>query len=138
MLSVAAHADEPEAAAIAFAALSAVTPLDDDRGVVYPDFILALLPLAARAALEKLMLSSRYEFKSDLMRSSWLAGIAEGKAEGRAAAKAEIVLKLLRLKGLSPSEAQQQRVLACADEATLDLWTERVLTATRLDDVFAG
>lgn len=149
VLSVAAHADEPGAEAIAFAALSAVYPLDDERGVIYPDFIIALLPLAARVALEKLMQSSRYEFQTDFLRRAWQEGIAagkaagmtegkaEGKAEGRVEGKAEALLKLLRLKGFSFSDAERQRVLACTDEQRLDSWMDRVLAARDLGEVFA-
>ncbi len=46
------------------------------------------------------------------------------------------LLRLLRRKfGPLPPDAQGR--VAAADEATLDLWTDRVLTATSLDEVWA-
>jgi hypothetical protein len=59
----------------------------------------------------------------------------EGRQEGRQEGEARIVLRQLRLKfGLLSSETEE-RVLA-ADANRLLEWSERVLTAERLDDVF--
>lgn len=133
VLSVAAHAAEPVAPQIALAALAAVQPLDDERGIIYPDFILGLLPQLARIALEKLMRPANYEFQSDFARKYF----SEGKAEGEVAGKADLLLKLLQLKGLAPTPELRARVLACTDEATLERWAGRVLVASGLDEVFA-
>lgn len=134
VLSVAAHADEPGAERIALAALEAARDLDDQRGILYPDFVVALLGRAARIALEKLMANTgRWEPLSDMFRKPWLEGIAEGTAKG----KAEILLKLLQLKGFALTDEQRSRVLECRDEALLETWAGRVLVATGLDEVFA-
>ena len=59
-------------------------------------------------------------------------GIAKGKAEGRA----EVLLKLLTLKfGPLPDGVAQRLQAASVDE--LDRWTERVLSAKSLAEVFA-
>ncbi|MDC0723088.1 hypothetical protein [Nannocystis bainbridge] len=139
VLSVAAHADEPGVEQIALAALDASRELDDERGIHYPDFVVGLLGRAARLALEQLMATKkRWEPISDMFRKPWLEGIAEGEVKGRVAGKAEIVLKLLQLKGFALTEAQRQRVLDCRDEAVLDTWAARVLVATRLDEVLTA
>jgi len=57
------------------------------------------------------------------------------REEGRAEGRAEILVKQLRLKFGEPSPATVQRVRD-GSEADLDRWAERVLTATRLAEVF--
>ncbi|MFZ6184306.1 hypothetical protein [Nannocystis pusilla] len=138
VLSVAAHADDPGAEHIALVALEATRELDDQRGILYPDFVVALLGRVARTALEKLLMANgSWEPLSDMFRKPWLDGIATGEAKGIAKGKADMLLKLLQLKGFAPSDEQRGRVLDCRDEAQLDAWAARVLTATRLDEVFA-
>lgn len=62
-------------------------------------------------------------------------GRAEGKAEGRAEGQLDLVLRLLELRfgPLSPEHEARARAGTPAD---LALWAERVLGATRLDEVF--
>ncbi len=129
VLSVAAHADDPGAEHIALAALAAAHTLDNNRAVLYPDFVIALLGAVARAALEKLMATTHYEFQSDFARGYF--------AEGKSVGKAETLLKLLQLRGFIVPEAEQGRVLACRDLDRLDAWVARVLTARDLDEVLA-
>lgn len=133
VLSVAAHAEDPGAEHIALAALAAAHTLDNNRAILYPDFVIALLGAVARAALEKLMATTHYEFQSDFARRYYGEGKTEGKAEG----KAETLLKLLQLRGFIVPEAEQARVLACRDLDRLDAWVARVLTARDLDEVLA-
>ena len=59
---------------------------------------------------------------------------AEGRAEGKAEGKAETLRTLLTLKFGQVPDAALLR-LATADEASLDRWLERVLTADTLDAV---
>ena len=140
VLSVAAHADEPGAEHIALTAMTVVRDLDDNRGTLYPDFVFALLGRVARAALEELM-NNKYQYQNDIAQV-WFAdgeekGLAQGLAEGIARGKADLLLKLLQLKGFAVGEAERARVLGCTDEATLETWAARVLVATSLAEVFA-
>jgi len=59
-------------------------------------------------------------------------GIQIGESRGRAA----LLARQFRLKFGPLSEAAQQR-LQRADEAQLDAWAERILSARSLDEVFA-
>ena len=77
----------------------------------------------------------RWEPISDMFRKPWLEGIAEGKAEGIAEGRADMLLKMLQLKGFVVTDGQRQRVLDCRDPALLDTWAARILVATRLDEV---
>ena len=89
-----------------------------------------MLGEVARAALELLMNPATYQFQSDFARKY----IAMGNAEG----KAQMLLKLLRIKGFTVSPELAARVESCKDVDQLDLWAERVVTATSLDDIFAA
>jgi hypothetical protein len=60
---------------------------------------------------------------------------AEGRVEGRVEAKAEAVLQVLALRGVYVDSRSQQRILRCADVATLDLWLARAVNARHLADV---
>lgn len=66
----------------------------------------------------------------------WDERIAEGEARGRVAAKAETLLKQIRLKFGAPNEDTVRRVEAAEVDA-LDRWVERILTADSLDALFA-
>jgi len=47
------------------------------------------------------------------------------RAEAEAQAKAQMILTILRARGLELSREERERVLGCADPATLDRWAER-------------
>jgi len=61
----------------------------------------------------------------------------EGRAEGRAEGRRGLLLKQLTLKFGPPSDAIHARIAEASLEDT-DRWAERILTATTLEDVFAG
>ncbi|MEC7523231.1 MAG: hypothetical protein VYE22_25350 [Myxococcota bacterium] len=60
----------------------------------------------------------------------------EGRTEGRAQGRIDILLKLLRLEFGEPGPETVARVRA-GSELKLDHWAERILTAGSLADVFA-
>jgi predicted transposase YdaD len=60
---------------------------------------------------------------------------AEGRAEGRAERGQAVLLRLLSLKFGEIPGSLRERVTQ-ASEQDLDRWTERILTAASLDDVF--
>lgn len=67
-----------------------------------------------------------------------LAGREEGREEGRVKEKTERLLHLMERRGLSLTEETRQRVTTCADAPLLDLWFDRAIDATTLDEVFAA
>jgi hypothetical protein len=60
-----------------------------------------------------------------------LDGFREGEAKG----KAESVLTILATRGLTVTEAQRSRLLACTDLLQLDHYLQRALTAESTEDV---
>lgn len=131
VLSVAAHGHDAGAEHIALAAMAACRDLDNERDLLYPDFVLALLGTLARVALEKIMQArnlGNYEWKSDFCRDLFNGGKAEGAGT--------LLLRLLRRKFGAVGDEVEARVLACKDVEQLDCWAERVLDAGSVADVF--
>jgi predicted transposase YdaD len=62
-------------------------------------------------------------------------GRQQGLEQGRLRGRAEAVLRILAARGVQVGEEAQQRILKCADVATLDRWFDRALNATTLSDV---
>ncbi|MFV8751847.1 Rpn family recombination-promoting nuclease/putative transposase [Nannocystaceae bacterium ST9] len=65
-----------------------------------------------------------------------LQGRAEGKLQGRVEGRVELLMRQLALKFGEPSERERAR-LTRATLAELDLWAERILVASTLDELFA-
>jgi hypothetical protein len=133
VLSVAAHGREPGAEFIAMAALQACSRLDSQARLHYADFIRAFLGRLAREALGAMMQNDPNPFYSEEFRQRWQEERSGGEAEGRA----KTLLKQFRLRGWTVTPELEARMKACRDEASFDRWSERVLTAATLDEVFA-
>jgi hypothetical protein len=65
-------------------------------------------------------------------------GRSEGRAEGRAEARAADIVRLLDKRGIEMAPADRELVLACRDAETLDVWLDRVLTISRISELFAA
>ena len=133
------HSAEPATAVqIATAAMLASLGLEPDRSVLYFDLVLASLSEAAKASLQA-MDPSTYEFQSEFAKRYLSQGRAEGRSEGEAKGRSEaefrILSRLLTLKFGALDEATSAR-LRGASSAELECWTERILSAASLDDVF--
>ena len=98
--------------------------LEDERALLYSDWIRIALGEAARAALEEMMHTQGVEFQSEFARRHTALG------------QARAVLRVLDKRGLTLSEAQQQRITECTDPETLDRWLDRALTVTSADALF--
>jgi hypothetical protein len=62
---------------------------------------------------------------------------SEGRETGRAEGKAAAVLAILSARRVEIEDAVRARILACSDEATLDRWLARAVTAASAGDVVA-
>ncbi|HYO52314.1 Rpn family recombination-promoting nuclease/putative transposase [Archangium sp.] len=59
----------------------------------------------------------------------------QGRQQGKAEGRAEYLLRILAARGVPVDDQSRQRIMSCTDMATLDLWFERALKATRLSEV---
>ncbi|MBL9028802.1 MAG: hypothetical protein JNL21_41800, partial [Myxococcales bacterium] len=133
VLSATAHGNDPkDGAQIALAAIAAASGLPDELAALYYDLIRVSLNDAARRALEELMSQGHYQYQSDFAKKYVAEGEAKGKAEGKAVGKAEgkaeALLDILAARGLTISDAQRARVLACTDLTVLAGWLKRAVT----------
>ncbi|MGW3090134.1 hypothetical protein [Streptomyces sp. NPDC001108] len=60
----------------------------------------------------------------------------EGREEGIAKERSLSVLRMLDRRGVAVSEADRERIGACRDLPTLDLWVDRAFTVKTTDDLF--
>jgi Domain of unknown function (DUF4351) len=114
------------------AAILASAALDSERSRLYLDLILIFFAKNAPQALEAAMNSLGYEYQSDFARRYFF----EGKAEGKAEVRLELILKQLTLRfGPLPAAAQSQ--VRGAQDGQLETLVERVLTAQTLEEALA-
>jgi hypothetical protein len=111
--------------------LASLAGLEDSRLAAYTVFVRSAASDSARQALEDLMTT---KFKDDFVDRY----LAEGRAEGRVQAKAEMVLRILAVRGLRVSHKIREQVLACTDTSQLDAWADKAITAESVDDVFGS
>lgn len=132
VLSAMAHGHDPDvktSVQIAMAAATATLRLDADRARLYLDLVLTSISEAARKALQA-MDPAKYEYQSEFARKY----VSQGRAEGEARGRAEVVLKQLTLRFGPLPEAAVQRVRS-ATISELDAYAERLLDAKTLGDV---
>ena len=139
VLSVMLHGHGADALEVATAALTAARGLDDERAKLYADLVVASVDGAARAILEALMVSGKYEYQSDFARRYVAQGKAEGReegmAEGRVEGRAHSLLAVLAARGLEVPEDVRARIVACPDVARLDTWLARAVSAVSAAEV---
>jgi hypothetical protein len=82
--------------------------------------------------MEKLMRTGKYEYQSDFAKKYF----ARGEEAGRAAGEARALLLVLGSRGIEVPAAAARRIEAERDDARLDMWIRRAVTATTIDDVF--
>ena len=112
--------------------MAASVGLDAERSTLYFDLVAASLSEAARKALQS-MDPTKYEYQSEFARRY----IAQGESRGRAAGKADVVLKQLAVR-FGPLAAEVVARVRAAPVAELDIFAERVLTAASLEAVLGA
>ena len=130
---------DPDALAIAQAALVAVRQLEDERAKLHADLVLESVGEAARAILEALMASGTYEYQSDFARryvaQGEAQGEAKGEARGEAKGRAHALLTVLAARGIEVTDAARARIAACTDLEALDRWLASAVTAQSIGDI---
>ncbi len=67
----------------------------------------------------------------------WVAEItANGKALGKVAGEAGLLLRVLRLRGVVVTAANEARILAATETAEIERWADRALTVADASDLF--
>ena len=59
------------------------------------------------------------------------------EARGEARGEAKALLRILARRGITVDDTARARLTACADTARLELWIDRAVTATSMEEVFA-
>jgi hypothetical protein len=110
---------------------------------------LSALPPAAheRAVAERILVSLQHALGQQRARTpeeqefivtmykTWEEGRAEARAEGLAEARAADVLTVLRVRGITVSEAARKRILAQKDLQRLERWHKKAILATSIREV---
>ena len=107
--------------------------LDTLHHALHADFVVGCLGPKARRALEVIMPLQRFVPQSDIGKQIY----GEGLKEGRSQALRSLLAKLLTRRFGPLSEAAMSRIQD-AEPDLLELWGERLLSASSLDDVLAG
>jgi len=133
-LSAIAHRNHPDANRILKALALALQTTDEDETNKFGELTELGLGDDSPAAQQwrDLMVVHTSFFKSQ---SSQLIR-AEGRAQGEAHARAEVIVQALGFRGLEVTDAVRDRVTACTDVDTLQRWFARVFTATTAEDIF--
>jgi hypothetical protein len=126
VLSAMVHGQEHVAVEIAMAAVSAARRLDADRSTLYVDLVFASIHEAARAILEGLMASKKYEYQSEFAKRYFGQG------------EAQALLLVLDARGVDVPEEVRQRILRCTDLAVLDAWLARAANAKTVAEVIGA
>jgi hypothetical protein len=117
--------DTHEARMLAVTSAGFAPPVRFER---YTRCIRALAPPSAREPLETLM--------KTVLKDSFVDGLLnQGRAEGRTEGRTELLLRLLG-KRFGVPESIRGRVETCTDTAQINIWFDRAITATSLDEVF--
>jgi hypothetical protein len=127
----------------ALRAVDAALAIEPEKRKLYVDVVLAALKPGARKQVEEIMIQN-YEYQSEYARryvqqgreEGRAQGREEGKAEGKAEARAEGVLRVLEARGLSVPRTVAERILACRDLETLDVWLTRAVTVAQAEAIF--
>ena len=135
VLSALAHGHEPVGLQVAMVVLGLAGGLNEERAKLYVDLVLSALNESAKRALEAMMASGNYQYQSDFAKKYYFEGEAEGVTKGKAEALAAVLLKVFAGRGLTVSDGQRARILACTDPATLDRWVDAAFQARSVEEV---
>ena len=133
VLGVLAHGQSEGAEEFALTAVRATEGLEPVRRAVYWDLIYMAVGVAAKRALEALVLSSGYQFQSEIAR----AAAREAARNSSQTAWSEAVLDILDARDLTPTDEQRARILACTDLEQLRHWIRRAATVATVEELFA-
>ncbi|MFD0850835.1 hypothetical protein ACFQ07_01185 [Actinomadura adrarensis] len=141
VFSALTHSRSPQAAAILNVLAAALDTIDTDSAGFLAEFTeIGLGETAARSAWRTLMSAQSYRYQSEYacqLRSEAKAELrAEVEAEVKAEGKAELVLRVLKRRGIHVPSSTRDQILSCTETTTLERWFDRALDARSIEDVF--
>jgi hypothetical protein len=147
VLSAVVHGHGKHAVEGALRAIEAALAIEPEKRKLYVDVVIAALKPGAQKQVEEMMMQ-KYEYQSEYARRYVQQGREEGKAEGReegkaegreqgkAEGRAEGVLRVLEARGLTVPRNVAERILACRDLETLDIWLTRAVAVPNAEAIF--
>ena len=106
--------------------------LGRDSGGKYYEYGYNMSPRAVCEILEAIVATTHWPVYSPMAKEHFGKGRAEGLVEGAR----DMVLMVLKARGLEPSESECKQVADCSDLDQLKKWADAALTATTTEDVF--
>ena len=129
VLSVAYHGADQ---AVSEAFIEGLSLLGRERGGKYYEYGYNMSPRAVCEILEAIVATTHWPVYSPMAKEHFGKGRAEGLLEGAR----DMVLMVLKARGLEPTESERRKVTDCADLDQLHKWAEAGLKATTTRDVF--
>lgn len=128
VLSALAHPADPVVEAMA----DGLEALDPPTAVDYTNYVLALLPAAAKKHLEDLLATQTFTYSSPFTEKY----VDQGRAEGEAKGEAKALLAVLLARGIDVPDDARARITACTDLDLLEAWVRRSVTIDSIDELF--
>lgn len=135
VMAATAHGDASDGRKTLEVALSALDHVDDERGMVYYDLIVAALGEAARRELQDMARSGNYEFVSDSAKKHIAQGKELGLEEGLHEGAVRALLQVLQVRGFVLDGLLRQRIER-ANVAKLEAWLAKAVTASSISEIF--
>lgn len=129
VLSALAHPADPVVEAMA----GGLEALDSPTAVDYTNYVLALLPVAAKKHLEDLLATQRTFTYSSPFTEQY---VDQGRAEGEAKGEVKALLAVLVARGIDVPDEARARITACTDLDLLEVWVRRAVTIDSIDELF--
>lgn len=146
VLSAFIHGGSDEGAAIFVAALAATAALDSQRQQQYVDLLMEQWPEVGARAMEAIVESGKYEYRSEFARKYYGQGLEEGRQEGRQEGREQgrgqglrsAVLTVLSSRAIPISAHERARIEGESDVDRLERWVARSALVARAEDLFDG
>lgn len=133
VLSALIHRESERSGAILNVLAHAMSKLDVPDAKQLTELISAdLTGASAQIHWRELVLTQEYPYQSEL--AEYLR--SEGEAKGEAKGEANMLLRVLRARGIEVSEDVEARIRSCTDSGTLATWAQRAVTVDSAEEIF--
>lgn len=137
VLSAAMHIGKPDGDKVRRAAIAGLLELQPEDTRAYNHLVFRSLNRAAiRAIIEDIMQTTHREFRDDPELKGWYEYLDEETEKRMVPKFRAFLLRQLELRGIPLTADHHAQILACNEQATLDIWIDRMITATSADEIF--